>query len=85
MPVGAFLINTSRGSLVDESALYAALADGHLAGAALDVFQREPYHGPLTGLANVILTPHIASYTAEARAAMEREAVAHLIGGLGYR
>lgn len=85
MPAGALLINTSRGSLLDESALHSALVDGRLAGAALDVFQREPYRGPLAELENVVLTPHIASFTAESRAAMEREAVAHLIEGLGYR
>jgi D-3-phosphoglycerate dehydrogenase len=85
MRPGALLVNTSRGSLVDESALHHALVDSRLAGAALDVFHHEPYQGPLAALANVVLTPHIASYTAETRAAMERESVAHLIEGLGYR
>ena len=85
LPSGAVLVNTARGSLVDENALRSSLVDGHLAGAALDVFQREPYRGPLAGLENVVLTPHVASYTAETRTAMEREAVAHLIGGLGHR
>ena len=85
MRSGAILVNTARGSLVDEEALHSTIVDGHLAGAALDVFRREPYQGPLTELDSVVLTPHIASFTAEGRAAMEREAVAHLIGGLGYR
>jgi D-3-phosphoglycerate dehydrogenase len=85
MSADALLINTSRGSLVDEAALYQALADGRLGGAALDVFHHEPYRGPLAELANAVLTPHIASYTAETRAAMEHEAVAHLIEGLGHR
>ncbi|MFI1185743.1 phosphoglycerate dehydrogenase [Streptomyces californicus] len=85
MGPGALLVNTSRGSLIDEAELHQALVDGRLAGAALDVFHKEPYQGPLAGLENVVLTPHIASYTAETRAAIEREAVAHLIEGLGYR
>ncbi|GIF08245.1 phosphoglycerate dehydrogenase [Actinoplanes siamensis] len=85
MPAGALLVNTSRGSLIDESALHAALSDGRLAGAALDVYHQEPYQGPLAALPNAVLTPHIGSYTAETRTAMEREAVAHLIEGLGHR
>lgn len=79
---GAFLINAARGGLVDEDALRKALTDGNLAGAALDVFENEPYKGPLTELDNVILTPHIGSYAAEARVAMERQSVENLLCGL---
>jgi D-3-phosphoglycerate dehydrogenase len=80
---GAYLINTSRGRFVDEEALYEALKSGTLAGAALDVFQAEPYKGKLIELDNVILTPHIASSAKEGRAVMEMEAVQNLFKGLG--
>jgi glyoxylate reductase len=67
----AYLVNTSRGPVVDEAALARALADGRIAGAALDVFEREPEVEPtLLELDNVVLTPHIASATHEAREAM---------------
>lgn len=80
---GAYLINTSRGRFVDEEALYEALKSGTLAGAALDVFQAEPYKGKLIELDNVILTPHVASSAKEGRAVMEMEAVRNLFKGLG--
>jgi phosphoglycerate dehydrogenase-like enzyme len=66
-----WLINTARGSVVDEHALFDALAEGRLGGAALDVFTQEPYaplegSGDLRSLANVILTPHVGGNTLEA-------------------
>ena len=73
MKSNAFLINTARGSLVDESALFNALEKGELAGAALDVFSEEPYapqKEDLRTLENIILTPHCASNTTEANARM---------------
>ena len=82
MKPDSILINTSRGEIVDEVALYNALKNGKLAGAALDVFQQEPYSGSLTELENVVLTPHIGSYAKEIRVQMEIEAVQNLVKGL---
>jgi phosphoglycerate dehydrogenase-like enzyme len=67
MKPGAVLINTARGELVDEAALYRALTSGHLRGAGLDVFAAEPAgsDNPLFGLANVLVTPHLAWLTPE--------------------
>lgn len=79
----SYLINTSRGRFVDEDALYESLKKGMLAGAALDVFQTEPYKGKLIEFDNVILTPHVASSAKEGRAVMEMEAVQNLLKGLG--
>jgi D-3-phosphoglycerate dehydrogenase len=67
MKPSAFLINTARGAVVDEKALYKALKDGKLAGAGLDVFAEEPYKGRLGELPNVVLTPHVGSDTREAQ------------------
>lgn len=79
MKEGAIIINTSRGNVVDETALYEALKSGHLGGAALDVFNNEPYQGPLCELDNVVLTPHISTLTHESRAEMETQAVVNIL------
>ena len=71
LPKGAVFINTARGALVDEDALYEALTSGHLFAAGLDVFRNEPnYDMRFAGLPNVFLTPHMASATVETRNAM---------------
>ena len=79
MKPGSWVINVSRGGIVNENALYEMLKSGHLAGAAVDVFEQEPYNGPLTELDNVILTPHIGSYARESRIQMEIDAARNLI------
>jgi lactate dehydrogenase-like 2-hydroxyacid dehydrogenase len=74
------LVNIARGALVDEPALIAALAEGRLGGAALDVFATEP-HVPeaLRALSNVVMTPHVASATVETRGAMADLVLANLL------
>jgi glyoxylate reductase len=80
----AYLINTSRGPVVDEAALARALRDSRLAGAALDVYEREPIvHPDLLPLDNVLLIPHLASATTETRTAMADLAVSNVLSVLG--
>ncbi|OQA03205.1 MAG: Phosphonate dehydrogenase [Planctomycetes bacterium ADurb.Bin401] len=74
MPDGAFLINTSRGPILDENALLSHLQNQHLGGAALDVFVNEPYQGPLSEFENVIFTAHIGASANSCRIKMEYEA-----------
>lgn len=73
MKKGSYLINTARGGIVDEAALFDVLRTQHLAGAAVDVFEIEPYEGPLRMLDNCILTSHVGSLTQEVRALMENQ------------
>jgi hydroxypyruvate reductase len=74
-----YVINISRGSVIDERALVAALADNAIAGAGLDVFETEP-HAPdaLTGFPNVVLTPHVGGHTIESHIAMQDCVIANL-------
>ena len=75
MRKGSYIVNTARGNIVDEDALYKALFSNHLAGAAVDVFAQEPYVGSLMQLENCILTSHIGSLTKEVRSIMEEQIV----------
>ncbi|HIH88821.1 TPA: D-glycerate dehydrogenase, partial [Candidatus Bathyarchaeota archaeon] len=81
----AYLINTSRGPVVDEAALYEALKAKKIAGAGLDVFENEPIDptNPLIELDNIVLTPHIASASIETRTAMAVRAAKNLVAVLG--
>jgi len=86
MKKDAFLINTSRGGIVDEEALYDALRNNKLRGAALDVYKNEPLQeSPLKELDNVIMTPHIGAYTEEAIENMSIQAAQNLIDVLEGR
>ena len=82
MKDGAWLINAARGGLVDEDALAEALRAGRLSGAALDVFSKEPYSGPLGDVPTAILTPHIGSYAEESRVQMEIDTIKNLLDAL---
>jgi D-3-phosphoglycerate dehydrogenase len=85
MKPGSYLLNASRGTVVDIAALAESLGSGHVAGAAIDVFPEEPetnsdgFKTQLQGLGNVIMTPHIGGSTAEAQEAIGREVGAALI------
>jgi len=82
MKKGSYILNISRGGLVDEEALLTALKSGHLAGAALDCFEQEPYEGELSKLETVQITAHMGSYARETRDLMEREASQLLVNAL---
>lgn len=80
----AYLVNCARGGVVDEEALYRALKDGTIAGAAMDVFENEPPEGsPLLGLDNVALTPHIAASTVDGQRRVGLEVARKVLEALG--
>jgi D-3-phosphoglycerate dehydrogenase len=87
MKSGAFLVNTARGSLIDEVALHEALTGGRLRGAGLDVTRQEPPEpgNPLLGLENLVLTPHIASLTEEGMARMALESAQNCLDAIDGR
>jgi glyoxylate reductase len=83
MKKSAYLINTARGPVVDEEALATALQQGKIAGAGLDVFEKEPtVHQALIGLDNAVLIPHLGSATVETRTAMANLAVTNALAVL---
>ena len=86
LPRGAYVINTSRGPVIDEAALVRVLESGHLGGAALDVYEREPEVQPaLIGRDDVVLLPHVGSATLETRAAMAQLALENALAVLDGR
>jgi glyoxylate reductase len=83
MKRSAYLVNTTRGAVVDEGALAWALKEHLIAGAALDVYEREPeVHADLLGLENVLLSPHLGSATRETRTAMADLAIDNVLAVL---
>jgi D-3-phosphoglycerate dehydrogenase len=78
----AFVLNISRGGLINETSLIEALLNNRIAGAGIDAFENEPYSGPLLHLPNVLLTAHMGSYAKEARHIQEQDAVKNLFSKL---
>ena len=74
MKTDAIIINTSRGGIINESDLYEVMKSGHLSGAAIDVFNQEPYNGPLKKIERCLLTAHMGSMSIDCRVRMEVEA-----------
>ena len=86
MKPGAFVLNVARGGIVDEAALAAALREGRLAGAGIDVFETEPPKGsPLLDAPNTVLTPHLGASTAEAQVAVAEEVAEQVLDVLDGR
>lgn len=83
MKTSSIFVNTSRGGLVNEKALYSHLKGNKESYAGIDTFEKEPYSGPLIELENIILTSHIGSYARESRIQMEIEAAENLVNNLG--
>ena len=77
------ILNSARGSLIDEDALIISLKNNIVTGAWLDVHSQEPYDGPLQKYSQVLLTPHISTYTLQCRRSMEESAVRNLLRDLG--
>ena len=80
---GAIVLNSARGSLVDEMLLIEYLRNGTISGAWIDAFWKEPYNGELSSFDNVIMTPHLSTYTEACRSDMEMKAVQNILKDLG--
>ena len=85
MKEGVILMNSARGAAVNEEALANALGSGKVAGGWLDVFWEEPYAGKLTEYPQMILTPHMSTYSRQCRLSMETKAVENLLRDLGVK
>lgn len=83
LPRGAIVLNAARGGVVNETDLLGALDSGKVSGAWLDVFEEEPYNGPLAKHPRTVVTPHAGSYTRESRLRMESSAITNALEVLG--
>ena len=79
MKLDAVLINTSRGGIINGVDLYEEMPSGHLRGVAIDVFEKEPYEGPLNKIERCLLTAHLGSMSLDCRARMEIEATEEVV------
>ena len=79
MKKDSLIINTSRGGIINENDLFEVLEKGHLDGAAIDVFEREPYVGNLSKIERCILTSHMGSMSIDCRIKMEIEATEEVV------
>ena len=82
---GVLILNSARGALIDENAFISALESKKVSGAWFDVFKNEPYNGKLIEYDNVLLTPHIGTYTKQCRLSMEVAAVNNILSDLGLK
>jgi D-3-phosphoglycerate dehydrogenase / 2-oxoglutarate reductase len=85
MKKDAIIINTSRGGIINENDLYNIMKSGHLSGAAIDVYENEPYDGPLKEIERCLMTSHMGSMTIDCRTKMEIEATEEVIRSLTGR
>ena len=79
MKKDAFIINTSRGGIINEDDLYKVMSEGHLGGAAIDVFESEPYAGKLLEIDRCLLTAHMGSMSIDCRSQMEIQATKEVV------
>ena len=79
MKPDAAIINTSRGGIINESDLYDVMHSGYFSGAAIDVFEKEPYNGPLKKIERCLLTSHMGSMSVDCRVRMEIESTEEVV------